>query len=739
MAKPTSAAELEAALNPNQLAAVTHGEGPQLVLAGAGSGKTRVITYRVAWLIEECQVKAEEIVALTFTNKAAREMQDRVEGLVVRHPLQTFLGTFHRYALRLLRRYGERVGLRRDFVILDSKDQMALVKQAIEREGLSDKAYPPRAVLSAISGAKNQLLDPQAYEATAENFFQRRVAALYRRYQFLVGQTSAVDFDDMIVKAVQLTEDQTLGPRLRSKLRYLLVDEFQDTNQAQLRLVRALAGEGGNLTAVGDEDQGIYRWRGADLDNILDFESSFPGAEVRKLERNYRSTQTILDASGALVAHNQNRRGKKLWTDGGDGEPIDLYKASDELDEAGWLVNALTGLQPDYRFADMAILVRTNAQTRVLEDRLLKAGVPYELVAGVRFYDRAEIRDLVAYLQVLRNPWNDLALGRILNQPPRGIGKSTRDLLEKLARDLGQPVWDVLSKDELGSLPPRSAKALRAFRDLIVAFRRLAEQVPLPSLLQQLLSAISFTDLFRPEDPEGQARLENIQEFLSAAQEFTEAKSYQGQEVDLLSAFLDRVALVSDIDSWGGGKGISLMTLHSAKGLEFPVVAVTGLEEGLLPHFNAQKGVEEIEEERRLLYVGMTRARERLFLTCCQRRRVAGTYQDQKPSPFLDEIPEHFLSVSQSPDLFADPRASQVYSFFGRSGEPAPRGRRSHAEPESASGEGLQKGSRVRHPTLGPGLVLEVEGSGEAMKISVYFERGGKRRLVAKYANLEVL
>ena len=737
MTKPTSDLELERALNPHQLAAVVHGDGPQLVLAGAGSGKTRVITYRVAWLIEERGVEADEIVAVTFTNKAAREMRDRVEQLVARHPLRTFLGTFHRYSLRLLRRYGDRVGLRRDFVILDTKDQMSLVKQALEREGLSDKAFPPRAVLAAISGAKNQLLDPQGYEARAENFFQRRVASLYRRYQFLVGQVSGVDFDDMIVKAVHLVEEEGLGKRLRSRLRYLLVDEFQDTNHAQLRLVRALAGESGNLTAVGDEDQGIYRWRGADLDNILDFEGSFPGAEVRKLEQNYRSTQTILDASGALVAHNRGRRGKKLWTDSGDGELIELYRASDEQDEAKWLVNALEGLQPEYQLSDMAILVRTNAQTRVLEDRLLKKGVAYELVAGVRFYDRAEIKDLVAYLQVLRNPWNDLALGRILNQPPRGIGKGTRNLLEGLARDLGHPVWDVLAKDELGSLPPRSAKALRAFRNLIVSLRRLAEQVPLPSLLQQLLSATSYTDLFRSEEPEGQARLENIREFVSAAQEFTEANSYQSEEADLLSAFLDQVALVSDVDSWRGGKGVSLMTLHSAKGLEFPVVAVTGLEEGLLPHFNAQKGPEEIEEERRLLYVGMTRAREQLFLTCCQRRRVAGTYQDQKPSPFIEEIPEEFLNVSRSSSLFADSRAANVRSFFGRGGDSKPSPSSSFLPP--AGEGGVRKGSQVRHPTLGSGVVLETEGEGEAMKITVYFERSGKRRLVAKYANLELL
>jgi len=749
--------DLETALNPEQLAAVTHGEGPQLVLAGAGSGKTRVITYRIAWLLEEKGLRPDSVAAVTFTNKAAREMRERVEDLVARPPLPTFLGTFHRYALRLLRRYGDRIGLRRDFVILDTKDQLALVKDALETEGLSQKAYPPRSVLSAISSAKNRLIDPTAYASVAENFFQKRVASLYRRYQHLARRSSGVDFDDMIFFSVRLLEEHPeLAERIRSRLHYLMVDEYQDTNHAQLRMVKALAGEAGNITAVGDEDQGIYRWRGADLGNILDFEATFPNAEVRKLERNYRSTQTILDASGALVAQNSGRRGKNLWTDRGDGELIDLYKASDELDEARWLVETLTGLKDDYELAEMAILLRTNAQTRVLEDQLLRRGIAYELVAGTRFYDRAEIKDLVAYLQVMRNPRNDLALNRILNQPPRGIGQNTRKLLENRSRELQQPLWDVLAQDDLGTFPRRAAKALGAFRDLIKNLRRLSEQLPLPSLLDQLIGATKYTDLYAQDDPEGQARLENIREFLSAAQEFTEAKSYQSEEEDLLTAFLDRVALVSDIDGLKGGQGVSIMTLHSAKGLEFPVVAVTGLEEGLLPHFNAQGSPEEVEEERRLLYVGMTRAKDRLILTGCQRRRVAGTFQDRTPSPFLLEIPEKYLTVTQSPSLFVETRSANVYEFFGRkpaggraskSFSSAPKSFSSapyegdpSIEPESQGGEkSLARGTRVRHPTLGSGVVLELEGSGDAMKISVFFDRAGKRKLIARFANLEVL
>ena len=587
------------------------------------------------------------------------------------HPLPTSVGTFHRYGLILLRRYGERVGLRRDFHILDGADQIGLVKEALSGEGLSETAFSPRSVLGQISAAKNKLLDPPAYEARAQNFFEKKVAALYRRYQGLLGQASGVDFDDLISLSVKLlSTDLELRERIRSRARYLLVDEYQDTNHAQLRLVQELVGADGNLTAVGDEDQGIYRWRGADLNNILEFEKTFPNAEVRKLERNYRSTQTILDVSGALIANNVNRRGKRLWTDSGAGPKVELYKATDEGDEAVWIVRTLQRLRNNYKLGDMGILVRTNAQTRAIEDELLSREIPYSLIGGVRFYDRAEIKDLVAYLRVLRNPRDNFSLMRVVNQPPRGIGKSTLELLRDRAVQLGQPLWDVLYLDDLGTLPARSASALRKFRDLIVGLQHTASEMPLPALLDRLLEATAYTALYNKDEPEDLARLENIQEFLSAAQEFTEANSYNtGSDQDLLTSFLDHVALVSDLDSLQSEKGVSLMTLHSAKGLEFKAVVLPGLEDGLLPHFNSQGAREDIEEERRLLYVGMTRARERLFLTCCRRRRIAGRYQDQMESPFLSELPDQLLDVSTSPDFFyserPDARAQSVYSFFG--------------------------------------------------------------------------
>jgi DNA helicase-2/ATP-dependent DNA helicase PcrA len=775
--------ELEAELNPDQIAAVTHGMGPQLVLAGAGSGKTRVITYRIYWLIEEMGVDPGHIAAMTFTNKAAGEMRERVETLIGIHPLPTSVGTFHRYGLLMLRRYGERVALRRDFHILDSADQIGLVKEALGTEGLSESAFPPRSVLSQISAAKNRLIDAPAYEAAASNFFEKKIAALYRRYQGLLGQASGVDFDDLIGLAVKLlSTDAELRDRIRRRTQFLLVDEYQDTNHAQLRLVQELCGPDGNLTAVGDEDQGIYRWRGADLNNILEFEKTFPGAEVRKLERNYRSTQTILDVSGALIAHNVHRRGKRLWTDSGAGVKAELYKASDEGDEASWIIRTLQRLRANYRLSEMAVLVRTNAQTRSIEDELLAQEIPYSLVGGVRFYERAEIKDLVAYLRVLRNPRDNFSLMRIVNQPPRGIGKSTLELLRDRAVQLGQPLWDVLYLDDLGSLPARSAAALRKFRDLIVGLQHTASELPLPALLDRLLEATAFTGLFNKDDSDDVARLENIQEFLSAAQDFTEANSYNNaSDQDLLTSFLDHIALVSDLDALQSEKGVSLMTLHSAKGLEFRAVVVAGLENGVLPHFNSQGAQEDVEEERRLLYVGMTRARERLFLSCCRRRRIAGRYQDQMESPFLAELPDSLLNVTASPDLFyaerQNPRAQDVYSFFsnpprqaasgaspspaspasppsrpsvpfqppppsgfGRSRAPLPTGRQIVPDPEhTAPRRAIRRGSRVRHPTLGPGVVLEFEGEGDEARLTVFFEKSGKRKLVAKFANLEML
>ncbi len=843
----------EADLNSEQIEAVRHGEGPQLVIAGAGSGKTRVITYRIAWLVNECGVEPYRIAAVTFTNKAAAEMKERVEELLdVKdgQRLEVFVGTFHRFALRLLRRYGERVGLVPGFTILDSQDQMALMKQALLDEGVDPTAIPPRAALSAVSGAKNKLLTIAEFEAEAQGYYEGQIAKAYRGYQRLLREGGAVDFDDMISNVVRLLEKEVeLGDRMRERLRYLLVDEFQDTNYAQLRLIEAINGRAGNLTAVGDEDQSIYLWRGAQIENILTFEDYFKGAEVRKLERNYRSTQTILDASGGVIERNTKRRGKRLWTDAGAGEQVCVHTARDEGEEARWAVRTMNQLSSDYRYSDMAVLVRTNAQTRVLEDELLRRKIPYSLIAGVRFYERAEIKDLVAYLRVLRNPKDNLSLRRILNVPTRGIGKSTQDALFLEAENSGYSLWDVLQREQFGGVSNRAAAALLRFRDLVSGLQSLARRVDLYELLEAVIERTGFTDAYqRKQDEEAMARLENIKEFLSAAREF--ADDYEGLGLpllqedpagteeqqskpgsltpdmltpdiltrdadgqaglfddgassqtdfdpggdDVLTAFLDYVSLVSDTDGLQSEIGVSLMTLHSAKGLEFPVVFLTGLEDGLLPHFNSETP-EQMEEERRLLYVGMTRARERLFIGHCLRRRIAGRYQDQLPSPFIGEIPDHLVEVSRGADVYSArpyggypgsasrPSArsgvteAAVLSFFqgtsavDAASEPdnAPededqsafarsksvvkaaqlakptrslRPRKpmpSVAPPGVDDSVELRRGAGVKHPTLGPGVILAVEGEGDNAKLTVYFEKAGKRRLIARYASLEPL
>ena len=593
----------------------------------------------------------------------------------------------------------------------------------------------------------------------------------YRLYQKMLRDAGAVDFDDMIRLAVQLLRDDAkIRQRIRARAKYLMVDEFQDTNHAQLALIHEISDSGGNLTAVGDEDQGIYRWRGAELDNILNFERSFPGATLRKLERNYRSTQNILDAAGAVVEHNVHRRGKRLWTDVGAGAMLTLYRARDEQDEARWVANVVRSLEGEHRLSDMAVLVRTNAQTRAFEDRFLRQQLAYQLVGGVRFYERAEIKDLIAYLRFVRNPHDALSLERVLNRPPRGIGAKTRDGLLQKASDTGKSAWDVLESGDLGEVPARGAKALRRFRDQMAPLVESAPDLPLPTLFDRLLEATAYTDLYDENNEDDQTRLENVDELRSGIQEFTEAHGYGSEEEDLLTAFLDQVSLASDTDALRKKPGVTLMTLHSAKGLEFPVVVVAGLEEGVLPHFNAQEQPDNLEEERRLLYVGMTRAEKRLYLTVCRRRRIAGVYQDQDPSRFLREIPERYVEIENSPELFASQRpnrwsrprpgpkfrprsgaADHVNSFFGRKPE---TGSLPFAPPDdepedsftvepvdqpTAAARRLRRGARVRHAKLGSGRIMRIEGSGEEMRLIVYFDSKGRKKLLAKYAQLEVI
>ena len=767
-------------LNPEQLAAVTHDGGPQLVIAGAGSGKTRVITYRIAWLVAEKEVEPWRIAAVTFTNKAADEMRGRVLDLVGGNA-SVFVGTFHRFCVRLLRRYGDRVRLQSDFAIVDAPDQLRLIKAALDAEDLDEQTFRPRSVQGRISAAKNRLLTPAAFEREAEDFFDRHVAAVYRRYQAELRRAGGVDFDDLIALAVRLLRDEAdIGQRVRGRFRHLLVDEFQDTNAAQLELIKNLVldpdGSVSGLTAVGDEDQSIYGWRGAEIDNLLRFERHFPASRVRKLERNYRSTQNILDASGAVIARNEERRGKTLWTDTGAGDPLQLFFAADQEDEARWVVRQVGELgAAGFEFGDMAVLVRTNAQTRAIEDQMLRSEVPYCLVAGVRFYERAEVKDLAAYLRVINNPRDNLSLRRILNQPRRGIGRKTEELLLARAAKMGHALWDAIRLDPLQELPTRNRRAVYDFRGLIEALRKEAERQPLAELVRGTIVAAGFEALYGKGDEEGQERLDNLGEFVSAAQDFQTrygceelparlpaaalpglddplgpAADETGEEppTSPLTNFLDYVSLVSDADGLNAELGVAVMTLHSAKGLEYPAVFVTGLEDGLLPHFHAGGGARDIEEERRLFYVGMTRAERRLFLSGCRRRMVAGMFQDQQPSPFLIDVPEELVETAQSPDIYAGPRTAGVRSFFGADRSPGvpyrpppPSGLKNRASggPFKQDAGGLHPGAYVRHATLGKGVVLHLDGEGENAKLTVFFDKAGKRKLVRRYAPLEVL
>lgn len=769
-------------LNPEQLGAVTHDGGPLLVVAGAGSGKTRVITYRIAWLIAERNVEPWRIAAVTFTNKAADEMRGRALDLVGGNA-NVFVGTFHRFCVRLLRRYGDRVGLRPDFAIVDAPDQLRLIKASLKAENLDEQVFQPRAVQGRISGAKNRLLTPSAFEKEAEDFFDRHVALVFRRYQAELRRTGGVDFDDLIALAVRLLrDDEEVGAQVRGRFRHLLVDEFQDTNTAQLELVKNLVidpdGSVSGLTAVGDEDQSIYGWRGAELDNLLRFEKHFPGGGVRKLERNYRSTQNILDASGAVISRNEQRRGKTLWTDKGAGEPLELFYAGDHEDEARWVVGRLAELRTEgFEFGDMAVLVRTNAQTRAIEDQLLRGEIPYCLVAGIRFYERAEVKDLIAYLRVIANPQDNLSLRRILNQPRRGIGGRTEEVLLERAAGMGNSLWDAIRLDPLQELPARSLRAVRNFKGLVEALRGEAERQPLAELVRGTIVAAGFEALYGKGDDEAQERLENLNELVSSAHDFetlhglsgvpariaavpADGESPEAGEATLfdegpeavepavspLVNFLDYVSLVSDTDGLNAELGVALMTLHSAKGLEYPAVFVTGLEDGLLPHFHAGLAARDIEEERRLFYVGMTRAEQRLLLSGCRRRMVAGQFQDQQPSPFLADLPEELVETTRSTELWGGPRTAGVRSYFGadraggggsfRAGSPS---RRVRKPPTERIAGVLRPGAVVRHATLGKGVVLQLDGDGENAKLTVFFDKAGKRKLVRRYAPLEVL
>ncbi|MGE0452927.1 MAG: ATP-dependent helicase [Vicinamibacteria bacterium] len=718
-------------LSQEQRAAVLASEGPVLILAGAGSGKTRVITSRIAWLVLERGVPSERILAVTFTNKAAGEMKARVEALLTGRRVDAWISTFHSLCVRILRREAGSAGLLPGFVIYDEDDQLSAVREAMRALDLSEKLHPPRRVLSRLSALKNRRGARSLAELGEESFAAGLFDKVAAQYQQLLDKAGALDFDDLLLRTVELlSANEAVREAYRRRFQYLLVDEYQDTNRPQYELVRLLGGGHGNVTVVGDEDQSIYSWRGAEIQNILDFEHDFPGARVLRLEENYRSSQAILDAATAVVANNVKRKGKLLRAVRAGGAPVELHRASDEYEEAAFVVARLAALS-----GRAAILYRMNSQSRLLEEALLRARIPYLVVGGVGFYERREVKDLVAYLRLVQNPREPVAFRRVLNVPPRGIGERTLQELQRIAALRGVSLYEALGAavDE-ALLPARARQPLGRFRDALEALRAEAGKLGVKELIERTLAVTGYAAALAEDDSrESQERLENLAELLSAAAD------YESRDAEpSLSGFLDQVSLISDLDVARGEAPVVLMTLHSAKGLEFDAVFLVGLEEGLMPHSRALADDDSLEEERRLCYVGMTRAKGMLQLSWAQSRQLFGQRRLSEPSRFLAELPREALRVSgESPSGSpAWGRRSGARSGGGSLRQEPAFLDRVVVVPE-ADGLALRPGLRVRHPLFGVGTVLRTEGTGPDMKLTVAFAGVGAKRLVARYAGLE--
>ncbi|ORJ54973.1 ATP-dependent helicase [Geothermobacter hydrogeniphilus] len=720
-------------LNDPQRQAVTHGDGPLLILAGAGSGKTRTLIHRVAWLIEERGVPPWQILAVTFTNKAAGEMKERLERLLGGGELP-WVATFHATCVRILRQEIAALGYSRDFTIYDDQDQKRLLKDLLAERGISEKTLRPNALAAAIDRAKNNGLLPG--QLPAGGYLEELIDDLYALYQQRLQQANAVDFGDLLLLTVRLfSEHPEVLERWRQRFHYLLVDEFQDTNGVQYRLVDLLAREHRNLCVVGDDDQSIYAWRGAEIGNILGFERDYPGTVTIRLEQNYRSTGTILEAAGEVVSRNVDRKGKTLWTENDAGEPLVLEALPDDLEEARFVARQIGQLRGDgLHLRDMAVFYRTNAQSRVLEEALVRERIPYAMFGGLKFFARMEIKDVLAYLRVLVNPADSVSAKRIINVPPRGIGKTTVGRIEPFEAEAGGFLPACRLALERGGLGGAAARRVRAFVEMMDSFARRLERLPYPQLTAELIEETGYGPALREEKTrEAKERLQNLEELLKGMEE------HRGSEAGL-GDYLEQVALVTDLDSYDRSLDrVTLMTLHAAKGLEFPVVFMTGMEEGLFPH--SRSGDEEdVEEERRLCYVGMTRAMRRLFLTHARRRRVFGSYQYNARSRFLDEIPLRLLAQPADSGLRrpAEHNLASVFSQVPQAPEieePETGFEEVRLVPEAE--EGLRIGLRVRHVKFGLGTVRRIEGRGDNQKVIVFFNTVGAKKLLLKFAGLE--
>ena len=768
-------------LNNKQYEAVTNTEGPCLVIAGAGSGKTKVLTHKIAYLMAEKGIKPWDILAITFTNKAANEMKSRVETLVGDIAKDMWIGTFHSICVRILRKQIDRIGFDTSFIIFDTSDQKTLMKQIIKAQNLDDKLYSDKSVLYEISNAKNDMLEPDKYMAKVKGDFRKeKIAELYEIYQKRLKENNAIDFDDIINFTIKiLLDNPDLLEYYSNKFKYVLVDEYQDTNKAQFTLVTLLASKYGNITVVGDNDQGIYSFRGADITNILNFEKDFPGTKIIKLEQNYRCTQNILNIANEVIKNNETKYEKKLWTSNEKGNIPKVFRGDNEYDEANYIVRQINTLKMEeyYKYSDFAVLYRMNSQSRSIEDVLRREDIPYKIVGGLKFYERKEIKDAIAYLRLIQNTSDNLSLTRIINEPKRGVGKTSLDNIDMIAANSGVSMYEVIKNADTYGLNRVFANT-REFINTIEELKSKKDDIKVSELIKLTLNQTGYTKALELENTvEAESRLQNLDEFLTVAIEFEEESADNS-----LSEFLEGITLSSDLDGMEESEdSVTLMTLHSAKGLEFPVVFLVGMEEGIFPGYKSIGEPKELEEERRLCYVGITRAKENLFLTCSRQRTIFGSTSCNAVSRFIKEIPANMLdgyeeieenrnntyNESEYDWSYGENRKTSSYNNYGNGSyydspistykdiaTASSRGTKNTFQFRSADSflKSLNKdkndnidlsaykaGVRVFHKKFGEGIINSVETEGEDLKVDINFEKAGHKRLMAKFAGLEII
>ena len=753
-------------LNDKQKEAVLATEGPCLVIAGAGSGKTKVLTHKIAYLISEKNVKPYNILAITFTNKAASEMKQRVEKIVGDVAQEMWMGTFHSICVRILRRFIDRIGFDTSFLIFDTSDQKSVVKECLKALNIDDKTFSDRSVLSEISNAKNEMLTPKAYQAKYSGEFRKeKIGQVYELYQKRLRENNAIDFDDIINYTIDiLSENPDVLQYYTEKFKYVLVDEYQDTNKAQFTLVTILASRYGNITVVGDNDQGIYSFRGADISNILNFEKDFPGTKIIKLEQNYRCTGNILKAANAVIKHNENKYEKKLWTENEEGSLPCLYQAEDEYDEANYVVKQIEHLKTEeyLKPKDFVILYRMNAQSRAIEDILRRENIPYKIVGGLKFYERKEIKDTIAYLRLIHNTSDNLSLKRIINEPKRGIGKTSLDKIQEISDRTGTSMYEIIKHAEEFDLNRVKANA-EEFINLIEDLRLKKQELSISELLKEVLNKSGYTRALELENTvEAETRMQNLEEFLTVAIEFEEESAD-----NTLPEFLESITLSSDVDEMQDEDNtVTLMTLHSAKGLEFPVVFLVGMEEGIFPGYKSIGEPKELEEERRLFYVGITRAKQFLHLTCAKHRTIFGSTSYNAVSRFIKEIPDNLLDGVVNNDQeekfndmsynweYGKTSAGKVTTYKFDEAKNEIKQKSTHqfrtaesflsslSQKQANSGVDITKykeGMRIYHKKFGEGIIQKIEAEGDDYKLDIQFDKSGHKRLMAKFANLEII